>query len=292
VRIRIHHIDQIAVESSSCFLNPITRLFFIRAVYLYFFIKIILTWEASILIEHVIQFEPIKSPIILLFFLPEEIFNWNPDVFLLIGLLLTIINSWKPNYSLSALIFWYAANYFRLHYPIINGADIVLVLLLFISIGLSIYPVWKKWIGFQRLVFNGASLLIKLQIAIIYLLSGVDKLYSSGWRDGDAIHYMLSLEYLMNPRLTGLIPDMPWLNFIVSWGVIAFEILFPFLIWNQKTRLWMLLIGTLFHIGISIVLSLVDFGLIMIISYLIFLKDDDLNRIGMKKLFIPTPALS
>ncbi len=286
------YIDNIADNASSGFQNPVMHLLFIRAVYIYFVIKIILDWKASLLIGKVIVFEPIISPIIHLFFLPGEIFISNPILFLLIGIFLLAINFPRPNYFISALLFWYSVNYFRVHYAIINGSDIVLVTLIFLAIGLSIYPVWKRWVGFQRLVFNGASLVIKIQIAIIYFLSGVDKIYSPAWRDGDAIHYMLSIDYLMNPHLAGIFPDVAWLNFSIAWCVISFEILFPFLIWYKRTRLWMLAIGTLFHMGISILLSLVDFGMIMIISYIIFLWDDDLDRMGIKKFFKTKPALS
>ncbi len=289
---RIPYIDQIGEKASSTFQNQNVYLVFTRAVYLYFIFKIILDWKASLLLGKVIVFEPITSPIIYLFFLPGEIFISNPIVFLLIGVFLLVINFPRPNYFISALLFWYSVNYFRVHYAIINGSDIVLITFMFLVIGLSIYPVWKRWVGFQRLVFNGASLVLKIQIAIIYLLSGVDKLYAQAWRNGEAIHYMLSIDYLMNPHLAGIFPDVPWLNFSIAWCVISFEILFPFLIWYKKTRLWMLAIGTLFHIGISILLSLVDFGMIMIISYIIFLRDDDLDRIGMKKFFKTTPALS
>lgn len=286
------HIDSLADNASAGFQNPVMRLLFLRAVYIYFFFKIILDWKASLLIGKVIVFEPITSSLIYLFFLPGEIFTSSPVVFLLIGVFLLVLNFRRPNYFISALLFWYAVNYFRVHYAIINGSDIVLVTLMFLLIGLSIYPVWKRWVGFQRLVFNGASLVIKIQLAIIYLLSGVDKIYSPAWRDGDAIHYILSIDYLMNPHLVGIFPDVPWLNFTIAWCVISFEILFPVLIWYKKTRLWMLAIGTLFHIGISILLSLLDFGIIMIISYLIFLRDDDLNRMGMKKFFTTKPVLS
>jgi hypothetical protein len=168
----------------------------------------------------------------------------------------------------------------------------VLVTWVILSIGLSYYPEWKKWEGFQMLLFNGSSLLIKVQLAIIYLLSGIDKLYSPAWRNGDAIQYMVSLDYLFNPKLVGIFPSHPWLNFILSWMVILFEMLFPVFIWKNRFRLWMLLIGTLFHLIIIILLSLVDFGLIMLISYIIFLTDADLTRFGFTKFGKSKPVLS
>jgi hypothetical protein len=265
---------------------------FVKTLLLYLILKIILSWKASLVIAHVITFDPIDSVLIRLIFIPDLIFSKSPELFLGIGIALSIINVFRPNYILSGLLFWYLVNYFRIHYALVNGADIVLVTLFFLSIGLSIYPRWKRWEGLQMLLFNGSSLMIKIQIAIIYLVSGVDKLYSPGWRNGDAIHYMFSLDYLMNPKLTGVIPDVPLLNFIVSWCVISFEILFPFLIWNRKTKLWMLAIGTLFHIAISVMLSLVDFGLIMIISYIIFLKDEELKHLVFWRHSKSTPALS
>jgi hypothetical protein len=133
------------------------------------------------------------------------------------------------------------------------------------------------------LVFNVSSFTIKIQVAIIYLLSGVDKLYSDAWRSGTAIEYMVSLDYLFNPRLEGIFPSIPWLNFLIAWMVILFEVGFAVLIWTKKFRLGLLTAGVLFHLAIIIVLSLVDFGLIMIISYLIFISDDDLKKFTSSK---------
>ena len=165
----------------------------------------------------------------------------------------------------------------------------MLVTLTLLVTGLSIFPRWKRWSGFQMLLFNGTSFLIKIQIAIIYLLSGVDKLYSSAWRSGEAIQYMMSLDYLFNPSLTGVFPTISWLSYSVGWLVILFEILFPVLVWTTRFRIWILGAGVLFHMAIIVVLSLIDFGLIMIVTYLIFLKDEDFKKLRWCKELTPRP---
>lgn len=282
------NIDSLANEYSASFKNEHAHLIFIRGLYLYFIIKILLSWDTSRLLEQIIHLPSLESPLLQLIFLPGTLFNYSPFFFLAMGILLAASNFWRPNYILSILIFWYSLNYYRLHYALANGSDVVMVTLLFLSIGLSIYPIWNRWTGMQMLVSNGAGFIIKIQIALIYLLSGVDKLYSPAWRSGEAIHYMLSLDYMVNPHLTDIIPDAAALNFFIAWAVILFELCFPILIWKSNYRNWLLVIGALFHLAIIIVLSLIDFGLIMIISYLIFLTDKDFIRIGFGKRFETT----
>ncbi len=289
---RIPYIDKVAKEASSSFQNPGAIFLLIRGVYLYYILKIIFNWRASHALSEVMEYGPITSPLAYVVFLPCEVFYANPTFFLSLGLLLLGVSIWKPNYVVSGFLFWFAFSYYRLHFSVANGSDVVLLVLILLSIGLSAGLVWKKYVGLQRLIFNGTSLLIKIQIAIIYLLSGVDKLYSPAWRSGDAMHYIKSLDYLVNPRFVGLLPDVPWFNLCIGWCVIIFELLFPLLIWNRKTKFWMLSIGVLFHLAIIILLSLIDFGLIMIISYLIFLTDADWARIGVGQSKRSTPVLS
>lgn len=287
----LDHINSLAEKNSSVFFDLQTRMLFIRAVLLYFMVKIILAWQASLVIEKITTLPYIKSIPLRILFLPGILFEQHPELFLIIGISICCISIWKPNLVSTILLFWYALNYYRVHFALAYGADIVLVSLIFLSIGLSVYPFWKQRAGFQKLLFNGTSFIIKIQIAIIYLLSGVDKLYAPAWRSGEAIRYMTSLDYLFNPGLVGAFPTTPWLNFILSWVVILFEILFPILIWNNRFRLWLLALGTVFHLAIVLLLSLIDFGFIMIISYIIFLQDSDLKKISGLSIWKFKPTL-
>jgi hypothetical protein len=52
--------------------------------------------------------------------------------------------------------------------------------------------------------------------------------------------------------------------------VLAYQILFPAVVWFKKIKKPFLILGILMHVYISLVMGLVLFGLIMIICYAIF----------------------
>jgi hypothetical protein len=61
----------------------------------------------------------------------------------------------------------------------------------------------------------------------------------------------------------------------------GFELLFV-LVWFRPLRVPILITGVLFHLGIWIVMSLPDFALVMMVSYLVFLTDKDYTFLKMK----------
>ena len=65
----------------------------------------------------------------------------------------------------------------------------------------------------------------------------------------------------------------------MSWMTIVFELIFIPLVFIERTRLPILFVGVLFHIIIWLMLGLPGFGWIMIVSYAIFLKDRDFDRL-------------
>ena len=131
---------------------------------------------------------------------------------------------------------------------------------------------------FQKMIFNLGLVLCQLQIVNVYLVSGLDKLLSETWRSGDSFAYISHLDFYYNPLLPKMFENNP-MNVILSWCTILFELLFVALVWTKRARLPILAIGVLFNLFIWIVLSIPDFALLMIISFLIFLKDEDYQQL-------------
>ncbi len=119
------------------------------------------------------------------------------------------------------------------------------------------------------MISNFVLLLCRIQLALIYLLSGFNKLTSEAWRSGDAIYSIANLEYLNNPALSFHFNES--MAMVLAWGVILFELAFPVLIWFRRFRIPVLFLGVCFHIGIIFFLSLPDFGVVMILTYSLFL---------------------
>jgi hypothetical protein len=100
------------------------------------------------------------------------------------------------------------------------------------------------------------------------VLSGFDKVTSSAWRNGEAVHSIIHLEYFTHPSFYILTGDTFFI--VVAWFVILFELFFPVIIWFKRLRICALVVGILFHIGIIFVLNLPDFGIVMILTYSLF----------------------
>ena len=199
--------------------------------------------------------------------------------FALITVTLVIILFVRPNYITNLLLFWIALNLYKLRFPVTNGSDYVLL-------ALSIYSIPLSFRSFRNEItetvsvglFNLARVLAAVQIALIYLISAWDKLLSPVWRSGDAFQYISKIDTTFNPVLLPLMSSEV-MAFVLSWITIVFEFLFVILIWQKRTRLFILCVGIVFHLVIWFMLSLPDFALLMILSYLIFLKDADIDSL-------------
>ncbi len=249
---------------------------FCKILVLYVILKIILIWKVSRSIVSLQEFVPSPSFVIRTLFFPAQ---WGTQHILIFYgvclIVLAIILFVRWNYLSGSIFFLLTLNLFRINVPIANGSDYVLIMLSFWSIGMASWPVLKneKWNTTLILIFNVAVFCCQLQIVFIYFVSGYDKLTSEVWRSGNAIQYITHLDFFYNQRLA--LPNIHFLNFTLSWIVILFELCFAVLIWTKRKRLILLAVGVIFHLVIWFALSIPDFGLIMIISYLIFLRDSD-----------------
>lgn len=111
--------------------------------------------------------------------------------------------------------------------------------------------------------------LLQMQLCVIYAYTGMEKLKGSSWWDGTALWTVMA-----NSQMT--IVDMswtrhiPWLLVAMTFSTILFEIYFPILVWFQRTRIYIMFVGFLFHAGIAIFLGLWSFAIVMWLPYLLF----------------------
>lgn len=241
----------------------------------------ILNWPISrMVISHHSLSLP-KSFLGKVFMVPSFLAEQHLDIFYgtVICFLLVILFI-KSHYVTNLIFFWVTFNLYVINLSISNGSDVVLFMLSLWCIPMARRPRFKseQWGVIQKAIHNLSLIFCQLQIVFIYVVSGWDKLLSETWRSGVAFAYIRHLEALYNPVLPDFLDSNFW-NIAFSWSTILFELLFVVLVWSNKTRLPMLLAGTIFHLFIWVVLSLPDFALIMILSYLIFLKDSDYDRI-------------
>ncbi len=244
---------------------------FCKSLYVFLFLKIFFLWPVLPTVLRYLPYE-LRSPFHYLIFAPIKLAQYELNVFLgLMLLLLLIALIVRVNYFTSALIFWLSFSLSRVAFPIANGSDNVLNLFLFFAIFLSVTPAFKSEVlcTTQHIISNFTFLFCRIQLSLIYVLSGFDKLTSHPWRTGDAVYSIVNLDYFINPRL--IIPFNGAVYIVLAWAIIVFELGFPFLIWFKRVRVYALATGIVFHIGIIFVLSLPDFGLVMLLMYSLFI---------------------
>jgi hypothetical protein len=198
----------------------------------------------------------------------------------IIGVLLTSLFL-RVNYVSSFLIFAVSFSASRTMAMIANGSDLVLNLFLFLSIFLSVVPRFKKstLAEGQLIIRNFFFLICRVQLALIYLLSGFDKITSEAWRSGDAIFSIINLDFFFSPLISIALSKTEYL--LIAWTTIIFELSFAFLIWIRKFRFALLCLGIIFHLGIVFLLSLPDFGIVMILLYSLFIPFERLGKQSM-----------
>jgi hypothetical protein len=144
---------------------------------------------------------------------------------------------------------------------------------------LSLLHLWKKAREVPRLdlltpVFYR---LLQIQLCVIYAFSGFEKLKGLSWWDGTALWTVFANSQMV-------VTDMTWTRHFpliiatITFSTIAFEVYFTPLVWNQKTRKYVLGAGVLFHLGIAVIMALYSFAVVMISPYFLFLSEQTTQK--------------
>ncbi|SFE16925.1 sporulation-delaying protein SdpB family protein [Spirosoma endophyticum] len=111
--------------------------------------------------------------------------------------------------------------------------------------------------------------LLQLQMAILYLHSGVEKLYKvEEWKNGTALYYYLNDPLFGYPAWSKLFFDKllvePSFVSLFTWSVVLLEIiLFGALFMKSSMRIKLFPFALLFHIFIAVIIGLYSFSLVM-----------------------------
>lgn len=243
---------------------------FCRGLYLFLFLKILASWP---LISTVLSYASVNvSGWGNLLFAPLHVLKLSAPIFMIASLLITGMAVFmRLNYILASIIFWISISLSKLLIPVLNGSDLVLNLFLLMAILIPAFPKLngRQAPDYQKFISAFCVLLVKLEIALIYFLSGYDKLITPSWRTGASVFSVSNLDFFSNPVFSVTLSNGSAV--FIAWLIIVFELAFPVLVWLPTLRKKILLIGILFHLVIIVFLGLLDFGLLMIISYAIFM---------------------
>jgi hypothetical protein len=150
---------------------------------------------------------------------------------------------------------------FHLHFRLVvglDGSDQMQVILWVVLILMSA--------GRDTLVSTLALVFLVAQVVLSYLVSGIAKLISPIWRNGEAVGAIVSTrEYGVAPARQLL--AIPGISLLASWAVIIFEVLGPFLLLNPTVSYAFIAIGISFHLLNWIVMGLRSFVFAFVGTY-------------------------
>ena len=154
---------------------------------------------------------------------------------------------------------------------IVYGFNKIVTFFLFNLIFAAYLPTQAPEGSVRRALASVALRLTQIQLCIIYLFAGTEKLKGPLWWRGEAIWGVLA-----NSQTTtfdfSFMAQMPILITIATYATLVWEIYFPVLVWSGRVRYTWLLGGVLLHASIGIMMNLPFFALLMVGAYSVFLR--------------------
>jgi hypothetical protein len=122
--------------------------------------------------------------------------------------------------------------------------------------------------------------ILELQIAWIYLATGIEKLAGALWTNGTAAYFALQLEHTFGRWWARPVATQPLLMQLISWGTIAIELSFlPLTVIPSKiTRLLAAIAAAGLHGGILLLMNVGNFPVIMLSALVLFLPASWVRR--------------
>jgi hypothetical protein len=127
---------------------------------------------------------------------------------------------------------------------------------------------------------------IQIQVALIYLVTGLKKLPTTPWQDGSAVYYALQVGNIIKGQPPSWILGHRALLAFMNYGTLFVELSVPFMLFYRPLRVWAFALCILMHTGIDLFMSIRFFSLTMYLGFLSFLDSADWDRCahGFRKL--------
>ncbi|WP_419947442.1 HTTM domain-containing protein [Candidatus Poriferisodalis sp.] len=125
---------------------------------------------------------------------------------------------------------------------------------------------------------NVAVVSIILQVALLYMTSGLYKAQGATWRDGTALYYIFQVPEFSWPPVTDFLADLPLLMVAATYITVVLQVAVPALLLSRTGRLIVVVFGVLFHSSIGLLMGLTSFAIYMIASECVFLTDQEYAR--------------
>ena len=245
-------------------------LFLLYKVFVYLFQFKALFSEERFIYHQVKHINPIVDSV---FFLNNHYSVLLAFVFIFSVAACSIIGLLKNSNYISSIILWFLVmNLTSFLYPTLTAGDYLLNQLLFFNI-FFIPQVSKNllWNDIKTALHNTALLAIKLQVCLAYFLAGYYKVIDDSWTSGEAIYHTFQIPEFSN----SLLVSIPYsITLVLTYVTIAYQLSFAFLVWFRPCKIYLFSFGIMQHLLIAFGMGLFQFGMVMIICYILFLKYD------------------
>lgn len=200
-------------------------------------------------------------------------------------ILLNVIIGYLPQVT-SILHAWIAHSFFVSSFFIEGGHQLAQIITFFLIPICLFDKRLNHWGQKEFFKYNGSqytnfisyvfTLMIGVQMAVVYFFAVAVKINVDIWSDGSAIYYWLNdnifgfekdLKTFMSPIISNkiIIPLLTWLTLILE------SILFASFFMGKKRKLYVLILGIIFHFSIAIVHGLWSFSFMMFGGLILFL---------------------
>lgn len=177
----------------------------------------------------------------------------------------------KNNQVIPTLVLCILFNfYYCLTFEIGSGATTIVCNLLSYIFLIDLFLYLENKLKDIKVVKNWLFFSMKLQICIVYIISGLVKASSKLWLNGAATYYIFhNKRYFKLLLLLPFLDNSEYVLKLSSILPIVFLLLFPILAWTRKS--WVIvIISVLFHGFIAIGMGLKEFMIFPILDYLLF----------------------
>ena len=120
-----------------------------------------------------------------------------------------------------------------------------------------------------------ALLGLMIQVCFVYFFTSFAKLQGDVWLNGTAIYYTMRVSDFMATSWNIPLTQNHYFVVLGTYFTIIFEIAFPFLIWFNRTKYWIIFFGIMLHVGIWVFMRIDNFSWIMIGTYFVFITDTE-----------------
>lgn len=158
-------------------------------------------------------------------------------------------------------------------YTHLTAGDPLLVNLLFLSVFLRKSNTGTNeetpWLSI--LLHNTSYAALVLQICIVYAYSALAKWADADWQHGTAIDSVNRAIHYSRPLIATYADNISIIAMVLNYLILAYQTLFPVLVFLKPIKRYFLILGMCMHVYIAFVMGIFSFGIIMVITYFLFL---------------------